>query len=457
MDSLITQSALAQSAALRRGEVAVEELTRAYLQRIERLQPQLAAFVELRPERALAAARRLDRERQRTPQAPRSPLWGLPTAMKDIHLTRGYHARLGSRAFRYLWSPLDDVSSAAVRRAGLVLLGKLSTSELAILPVVDTALHPPTRNPHDRARYAGGSSGGSAAAIAASMLPIAVASDGAGSIRIPAAFCGLIGHKPSRDLLPNPFAPFEPLGLSVVGPHARSIGDAAALLDLLADPRSGHASFQAACQRPPAPGLRIRFTWQNPITAVEPYAEQAVKRVLAVLAALGHHVEPGQAPAGSLEEFLPMFRFLAAKQFVLSERLLQPTTRWLRQAGRQVRKEVALAARELFRARIDDWLAEVDLYVTPTVPKDAPLVGSWAELAPDQVMAQAAPYGAFTAPLNAAGNPAISIPVRLADHPLPLGVQLVGKRGDDARLLALAATVLDELGTPLLPLADATS
>lgn len=453
LDDLLAQSAVAQSATLRRGDVSVEELTRAYLQRIERWEPQLSAFTQLAPERGLALARRLDRERQRGIPHEAGPLWGLPTAMKDIHLTRGYFARLGSRAFRYLWSPIDDLSSAAVRRAGLVLLGKLSTSELAILPIVDTDIHPPTRNPHARERYAGGSSGGSGAAIAAGMLPIAVASDGAGSIRIPAAFCGLVGHKPSRDLLPNPFRAFDPLGLSVVGPHARSVDDAAALMDLLADSPSTEGTFRERILRPPPPGLRIRFACENPITAVEPYARQAVTRVISALQTLGHHVEPGTAPAGSLEEFLPMFRFLTARMMVPLEGRLQPTTRWLRRDGRRVTRASAFSARELFRQRIDAWLADVDVYVTPTVPKDAPLVGSWANLSPEQVLAQAAPYGAFTAPLNASGNPATSIPVRIPDHPLPIGIQLIGKRGDDALLLALAKAVLDSLGTPLVPLA----
>ncbi|PSM31980.1 amidase [Haliangium sp. UPWRP_2] len=452
MDSLIAQSAVAQSAALRRGEVSVEELTRAYLQRIDRLQPQLAAFVQLAPERALKMARRLDNEKRRDPQQARGPLWGLPTAMKDIHMTRGYFIRAGSRAFRYLWSPIDDVSSAAVRRAGLVLLGKLTTSELAILPIVDTEIHPPTRNPHDRDRYSGGSSGGSGAAIASGMLPIAVASDGAGSIRIPAAFCGLIGHKPTRDLLPNPFRLFDPLGLSVVGPHARSVEDAAALMDLLSAVPPPGGGYRDRIDRRPPPGLRIRYSCQNPITPVEPYAERAVLRVLRVLEDLGHHVEPGVSPAGSLEEFLPMFRFLAAKMFVLREALLQPATRLLRREGRAVTMETALAARELFRQRIDAWLADLDVYVTPTVPRDAPSVGSFASVPPEELLGQVAPYGAFTAPLNAAGNPAISIPVRLPDHPLPLGVQLVGKRGDDRLLLALAKVILDELGTPIVPL-----
>lgn len=452
MDDLLAQSAVAQSAALRRGDLSVEELTHAYLQRIEQLQPRLAAFVQFEPERSLVMARRLDAQRRRGRASDGGALWGLPTAMKDIHLTRGYFARLGSRAFRYLWSPIDDLSSAAVRRAGMVLLGKISTSELAVLPVVDTDLHPPTRNPYDGDRYAGGSSGGSGAAVASGMMPIAVASDGAGSIRIPAAFCGLVGHKPSRDLLPNPFRAFDPLGLSVVGPHARSVEDAAALMDLLADPAPPERSFRSLIATPPAAGLRVRFICENPITPVEPYATQAVTRVLTALQNLGHHVEPGVAPAGTLDEFLPMFRFLTAKMFVPIERLLQPTTRWLRHDGRKVTRADAFAARELFRQRIDAWLTDVDFYVTPTVPRDAPRIGSWANLSPAEVMAQAAPYGAFTAPLNAAGNPATSIPVRIASHPLPLGVQLIGKRGDDARLLALAKAVLDELGTPLLPL-----
>ena len=454
LDDVLDRSALAQSTLLREGAVSVEELTRACLDRIARRDPALRAFVQQIPRRALASARALDRARDRDRDAGRSALWGLPTAMKDIHLTRGMFVRLGSRSFRYLWSPIDDVSSAAVRRAGMVMLGKLATSELAILPFIDTALQPPTRNPWDPTRYSGGSSGGSSAAIAAGMLSVAVASDGAGSIRIPAAFCGLVGHKPTRGLLPNPFARFEPLGLATVGPHARCVDDAAALMDVLGAGAGPEGGFLRAVQRAPTK-LRVRFTTQSPVIATTPEIAGAVRRVARALEEMGHHVEEGPSFQGTIEEFLPMFRFLARGMIVPSEASLQGTTRLLRERAYAVDQGAAMACREMFRARVDAWFGDVDLWVTPTVAAPAPLVGTWTDASPQALFDGAAPLGAFTAVFNASGHPATSIPLWPRPEGAPVGVQLVAPRGEDVRALAIARALLEALGTPLAPIASA--
>ena len=414
----------------------------------------LSTFVQLLPERALRAARRLDRERVKRPSQPRGPLWGLLTGMKDLHLVRGMFVRLGSRAFRHAWSPIDDLTTRAVRRAGMVIAGKLATSELAILPFIDTDLHPPTRNPWDPARYAGGSSGGSAAAIASGMLPIAVASDGGGSIRIPAAFCGLVGHKPTRGLVPNPFARFERLQLSVVGPHARSVDDAAALMDALDAPGPGGELFLEAVRRPPA-RLRVRFTARNPVIDSEPAVAEAVTRAAAALESIGHTVDEGEPFTGTVDEFLPMFRYLARNMFVLGESKLQGCTRWLRDGGRGLRLEEAMACRQRFSAAIDEWFSGTDLWLTPTVGAAPPVVGKWRAAAPEALFRGAAPLGAFTAVFNASGHPATSVPLwpgRAGDG-LPAGVQLVVPRGEDLRALQVARTLLEALGTPLAPLA----
>jgi amidase len=448
MRDVISRSAIAQSALVRAGEVSAEALTRAYLDRIERLQPRYRAFVQCEPERALDAARALDRRGRRE---ARGLLWALPTAMKDLHATRGTYLRLGSRAFRHLWTPFDDETAAAVRRAGMVITGKLATSELAILPVIDTDLQPPTRNPWDDARYSGGSSGGSSAALAAGMLPLAAASDGAGSIRIPAAFCGLVGHKPTRGFVPNPHARFEALALAVIGPHARCVDDAAALIDAL---RGGHPreTLFDAVQRPVKP-LRVRVTTQSAVVETEPAIREAVARAARALEALGHHVEEGPGLAGTVDEFLPMFQFLTRGMFVPFPSLLQPTTTWLREGGRGVRLDDAMACRERFSQRVDRWFTGVDLWVTPTVAKAPPQVGAWKALAPEHHFREAALYGAFTAALNASGHPATSVPVWPVDGGLPVGVQLVAPRGLDARSLAVARALMEALGTPLAPIA----
>lgn len=365
-------------------------------------------------------------------------------------MVRGMFVRLGSRAFRYLWSPVDDSTARSIRDAGMVITGKLTTSELAILPFVHTDLQPPTRNPWDTTRYSGGSSGGSSAAIAAGMLPLAPASDGAGSIRIPAAFCGLVGHKPTRGIVPNPHAPFEPLGLSVIGPHARSVEDAAALLDVLAPrgPRGDGAAWSDAIAAEPR-SLRVRFTCENPVIECDLRVRRAVERVMQTLAALGHRGDEGAPFEGTVDEFVPMFRFLARGMKVPFDQHVQPSTRYLRDPMRAATIEQALAARELFRARVDRWMREVDVYVTPTVGALAPEVDRYDLRDGERLFNEIAPLGAFTAAINASGNPATSIPVLLEDAPVPIGVQLVGHRGDDATVLSLARSVMRAMNTPL--------
>lgn len=327
----------------------------------------------------------------------------------------------------------------------MVIVGKLATSELALMPFVETDIHAPTRNPWDRSRTAGGSSGGSGAAVAAGMLPLAPASDGGGSIRIPAAFCGLVGHKPTRDLVPNPYKRFETVGISVVGPHARNVDDAAALLDLLVGPAPGRETFLAQAKRAPSP-LRVRYSPLSPMGAVDPAVARAVERVAKVLAGLGHHVEEGAMFGGQLEEFLPIFQFLALNTPVPFERVLQPLTRWLREGGRSVSHAKAVSHRDLLTDRAAAWFGDADLWITPTVAQLAPAVGSWAGMTGEETMRAAAPLGALTAAFNASGQPATSIPVWDDTSAVPIGVQLVGQRGHDARLLAVARTVMIAMG-----------
>jgi amidase len=457
LEEVARLSALDQSALLRSGEVSVEELTRACIARIARWEPELGAFVDQASRRAVMAARALDRDRRRNPSAPRSPLWGLPTAMKDIQLVRGMPMRLGSRAFRYAWSPFDDVSTRALRDAGLVILGKLATSEMAILPFVDTDIHPPCRNPWDATRYSGGSSGGSGAAVAAGLIPIAVGSDGAGSIRIPAAFCGLVGHKPTRGALPNPAARFEKLGMSTVGALARTVDDAAALFDVLAGSSHGPRSLLDASKRVTRKPLRVRLAVTSPVADVEPAIASAVQRVGRTLSAMGHTLEDPPELCASVEEFLPVFRYMTSRFPVLSESLLQPTTQHVRAAGRRVSYEEARSIRDRFTAMVDTWFGDADLILTPTVGASAPAVGRWTGAPPEELFAEAAMLGAFTAVFNASGNPAVSIPVwpgdSNAERALPVGVQIIARRGEDAMLLAVARAALEAEGAAVAPLA----
>ncbi len=440
----LPKSALEIAALLRRRELSSRELTRHYLDAVARKDPELGAFVELHAGRARASAERADRELdQRQPEPP--IFLGLPTGIKDHENLRGCFSRVGSRAFRWVYSPFDGEVARACRRAGFLFFGKLATSELTILPFIHTDLHPPARNPYAKDRYAGGSSGGSAAAVASGMLPIAPGSDGGGSVRIPAAFCGLVGMKPGRGTLPHPYAAFDKRRISSTGPLAHTVRDAAALMDVLAgrgrfSEKPARASFLFACDEP-VPRLSVRQIDKTPLGDVEPEVLASVSRIAARLRDMGHEVEPGEPLDGSIDDFLPLMARMIANVPLLSllGAKIQPTTRWLRDVGSGIDPRELAIAHENLERRVLEWFGKADLFLTPTIGGFPPKVGAFDGLDGEAVFRQAAPIGAFTAPFNVSGQPAISIPAGRSRSGLPIGVQLVGRMGSERMLLALAA------------------
>jgi amidase len=440
----LPRSALAIAELLRRRELSAVELTHHHLDVVRETNPEIGAFVSIHEKRALAAARAADKLLAKR-DGPLPAFLGLPTGIKDHENLRGHFTRVGSRAFRYVYSPIDGMVASTCRRAGFVLFGKLATSELTILPFVETELHPPTRNPIARDRYAGGSSGGTAAAIASGMVPIAPGSDGAGSIRIPASFCGLVGHKPTRGALPNPYAAFDRAGISVMGPLAHTVRDAAALLDVLAGrtfhrSRPTRDSYLGACDEPIAP-VRVRLLVRTPLGEVDPEIEAAVRRAAAALESAGHHVEEGDPIDGAVDDFLPLMARMVASVPILptAVRLLQPTTRWLREVGKRTPQRHAEERRDDLARRVFAWFGDADVWLTPTVPQPPPLVGSLSGLDGETLFRRIAPLGAFTAAFNVSGQPAISVPFGKTRDGLPIGVQLVGRMNADRLLLTLAS------------------
>ena len=438
----LAKSALEQAEAIRDGTTSSAALTELYLERIARLDPSLGAFVAVFADTARSEAAAKDRARKAGGALP--AFHGVPTALKDLHMVRGRFSRLGSRAFRYLWSPFDDLTTATLRRAGFVVLGKTSTSELALLPVVETDIAPPTRNPWNVDRTSGGSSGGAAAAVAAGLLPVAAGSDGGGSIRIPAALCGLVGLKTTRGRVPNPHTRVDPNGMAVIGPIARTIDDAAALGDALCgrDPRSP-GSWLSAARGPTAPGLKIALLLENPLGMAVGAAQTAAALALADrLTALGHTVAPVPRVGATLAEFLPVYQRIFARTPVLAPNKLQPVTRWFREQGaRNADAEVQRAFASL-NTRIEAALQGFDLVVSPTVAIGPPTIGAFAHLPPAELFEACAPLGAFTAAWNLTGRPALTLPWGRDADGLPVGVQMAGRMGDDELLLALGRQVL---------------
>lgn len=431
-------TALEQAACIRRGDVSSVELTRFYLDRIDRLDGELNSFVTVLRRRALLAARLADRRCRSGDELP--TFHGVPMGIKDLVPMFATRTQFGSRSFRYFVSPMDVPVARRIKRGGFVVLGKLATSEFGVLPVTEPDIHPPTRNPWDLNHTPGGSSGGSGSAVAAGLCPIAHGSDGGGSVRIPAAFCHLFGFKPSLSLLGNLHGRVNRTGMSVMGPLCHSVEDGAAMLDVMrGDAHSaarGNGSL-ADCRREPK-RMRVRMVVDSPLGAESlPPIVDAVRSVAAQLEALGHEVEQVDTVRGDVEEFLPLWMNQMAAIPVPFESKLQPVTQWLRREGRGLSLDDVARAQKALTDKLAEQFGDADILLSPTVGITPPRVGFIAGMGPREAFDAVTPCGAFTAMFNVAQSPASTIPVGLLDG-LPFGVQLGGRRDQDADVLALS-------------------
>lgn len=438
---ILELSALEQARRIRERVISSEELVRLYLQRIGRFNGRLQAFCSVNGRRAIWRAQKLDRQLS-SHQSPYLPLfYGVPTGIKDLVPVRGTPTRLGSRAFRYFVSPVDGLAAKRMASGGFVSLGKLTTSEFGAMPVTEPDIHPPTRNPWNPEYTSGGSSGGSGAAVGANLIPIAQGSDGAGSIRIPSSCCHLFGFKPSVTRVGNLHGPYNLLGLSVMGPLAHTVEDAAAMLDVLAGVvargAAEHNGLLAQSRKTPRP-MRIGMCLQSPLGRIDDTVVTATRDVARTLEKLGHHIQEVPPVRGEIEDFLPMWQIAMARIKVVRESLLQPTTRWLRTLGKQCTAERAFECKRVLSASVAEVFGDLDLMLTPTLPILPPRVGAFAHLAPEETFYEAAHMGAFTAVFNVTGQPAASIPAGVtADTSLPYAVQLAGRIDRDGELLSV--------------------
>jgi len=452
MDDVLDASALEQVELMRSGKVSSEELVRGYLKRIERLDPKINAFVSVQARRAIAAARWKDRLQRRGPKTDLPLFHGVPIGIKDLNIVRGTVTRWGSRGLLPVILPVDDYTVQPLRRAGFVFLGKLATSEIGAMPVTEPDIHPPTRNPWSLEHSAGGSSGGSGAALAAGMLPVAQGSDGGGSIRIPSAFCHLVGLKPSRGRLRNSYGIPDRHILYTSGPMAHTVDDAAAMLDVMAEITSGRTHWAPAPPRPfaelarerPSP-LQIRVLTRTPLATTHPEIAAAVERVAKELETMGHHVEEGPQLDGSVEEFAPLWQTLVGTFPLAHWKWTQPITRWLVEEGRKHPRDAMHDLHAALDARWRPILESVDLWLTPTVPQPAPRVGAFRDLPPDEGFAAAAQIAGYTAIFNLTGLPAISLPIGVTQDGRPIGLQIAGRMFSEGLLLAVARQIEERL------------
>jgi amidase len=450
--SLHDLTALEQAAGIRRGDLTAVELTEHYLRRSEDVD---GAFVVLTPELAVEQARQADAAV--AAGAARGDLFGVVCPVKDLNFMVGANTRMGSAVFD-LTSYEDDYVVKAMRDAGLIFTGKTNTPEFG-LPCYtepEPEVCAPARCVWDPQRTAGGSSGGAAVAVAAGLAPIAHGSDGGGSIRIPASANGLVGIKPSRGRVSN--GPIrDPVGdLVTSGPIARTVADAAALLDAMSVPFPGdpfHAPPPAAsflhAARSPVDRLRIGFSTEPIISDVDvdPHAVRAVEQTAAWLEELGHAVEPTQRPFGPdlVVQFEAVWHTLALLTPVIpdAEAGLQPLTRHLRDLGRTVSGiQLAMAVSLLriqTRATLAHW-SGFDAVLMPTVNGPAPLVSDIVDRAdPARDFDNQKRWAAYTAAFNMTGQPAISLPTYWTQEGLPVGVMLVGPMFGEENLIGLSA------------------
>lgn len=455
-DELAFTSALELARRLRDGELSSVELTEHYLARIEALNPKINAYVTVAAEHARAAAAEADARRARGDDLP--AFTGVPISIKDLSDTAGIVSTHGTAAWHDRVPERDDEAVARIRAAGFVFLGKTIVPEFGPLNVSEPPAYPPGRNPWDPDRSCGGSSGGAAAALVAGLCPVSHGSDGGGSIRNPASWCGAYGLKPSRGRVSS--APDSQQFFAIQGPIARSVADAAALLDVMA----GYATGDAWWAPPPArpfvdevgvdPG-RLRIAY-HPHPGVERDAcaaanRAAAEQVASTLADLGHHVEEAMPPGYEAEELVTQTAIIFAANHAAAAELvpyppddtLDPWMRTLVEMGRLVTAVDYLKAMDTVQAlsrRTVAFFDDYDLFVSPTVAGPPPLVGAMKDAGFDRVMEFWA-LTPFTALWNTTGQPAASLPVAMDDAGLPVGVQVVGRPADEATVLRVSAQI----------------
>ncbi len=457
MTALHELDAHAMAEAMGRGETTSLELVQHHLDRIDRLGERVGAFVTVTADRALEAAAAADHARRTSPASELPPFLGVPTAFKDLTPTAGVRTTLGSRLMADQVPDVDAHVVTLVQLAGFISLGKTNTPELGLSSYTDNDVVGPARTPWDLTRTAGGSSGGAAAAVAAGLLPLAPGSDGGGSIRIPSSCCGVFGFKPSRGRVSVGPTGSDWSGLAGDGPIARTVRDAAALLDAMAHPMPGDLRplpdpaepFTTWAGRRPE---RLRVArWVDPyLPGVEasPASVQAWEHATAVLRDLGHEVVDVENPFPA--ELEPQFNVVWSSGMAAAPipdealDLLRPTTRYWLERGRTYSAADLARAMQLLEAATRDvvtTMAGFDAWLTPTLALPPQPVGWYTESGdPAEDHRRELDFTPYTAVYNMAGVPAASLPLSVVDG-LPVGVMLAGRAGEDGPLFSLCAQV----------------
>jgi amidase len=436
-DDIVAAGPIVQAAAMRAGEISSRELTEATIKTLERENARLNAIVEFLADEALTQADDADRRRA---QGEDGPLLGVPIAVKNEQDIAGHVTAKGSRAVTRVATE-DSEIIRRLRVAGMPMVATTTLPELAICGFTESEAYGITRNPRDLNRTTGGSSGGSAAVVAAGAVGIATASDGAGSIRIPAACCGLPGFKPTQGAMPGSGGWFD---MSTPGCLTQRLEDAALYLDTFGN--FDESLLAAATQAPPA--LHIGVTTAGAAAVrmgpLDPAVRTAVRQTADALANAGHEVSDVNLRYGVAAKSLSA-RYLGgiaqSTREVDDPNLLQRDTRGMAALGRVIPPAVirtAMRAGRRWGDEIHDELG-VDVLLTPVMTGVAPEIGRFTGRNGLQTVLAMNAYYPYTAQWNHAGLPAVALPAGADDSGRPLAVQLIGRRGADAALMALAA------------------
>ncbi len=438
--------ALEQASAIAAKQIKPRELVDLYYERIARVDRDLHAYVLLT--RELAESRAAESERRVAAGERLGLLEGVPVSIKETASLAGYRASLGSKVFESVKAPVDGFAISRLKQEGAVILGKTNAPEFGSRPTTEGPMFPPAKNPVDRERTAGGSTGGGAAALAAGLCALSHGGDGGGSIRIPASCCGVVGLKPSRGRISSgPLLGEDWAGLSTTGVLGRTVADTALGLDAMAGHLPGDpywaettASFLAAARR--EPGM-LRIGWTVDVQSrVDPEVAAATERVATALDGLGHSVSRVSPDLGQFREIIQLLAVTAVGLLPISRpELLDPLNRLMFETAPEasavdyLRTLTELHRRSRLLVAVWD---RMDVLLTPTLTYPAPKLGALGQN-PQTAGEEFRDWLSFTYPFNCTGQPAISLPLAKTASGLPIGIQLVGRPHAEDTILALGA------------------
>ena len=432
-----------------KGDVRPREVAEFFIARVEKLNPKLGAFMTVTRERALADADRI--EKLSDTEKRRALMFGVPYSIKDLNWTKDIKTSMGSKNYENFMPPADDEIVIKMRNAGGILLGKTTTPEFGGRPTTEGGLCPPARNPWNLEHTAGGSSGGAGSAVAAGLGPLAQGSDGGGSIRIPSACCGLVGIKPSRGRISmSPVAGEAWAGFATFGPMARSVRDAATMLDVMhgnvvGDPYWAPepiTSFKAAVEIPPK-HMRIGMITKTSLVKVDAETIAALESAAKSFEDMGHRVEPiSTDPGGRMRDIVMALICAGVGSVPVTDvKLMDPVVRELWETGQKMTAAQYIGTvtqmHNMSREIVQE-LAPYDAVISPVTSRPAVRLGTLPSH-PSKYLTELPEWIPFTFAFNATGQPAMSVPNGFSKQGLPLAMQIVGRQTDEVTIIGLAA------------------